>query len=104
MFRGLLGLALAFALITSPIRAVEMNGNYDTTAPTDSDISGWDSGGGASGVTGWDYVGTVNDASGVYLGNGWVLTAGHVGAGTFVLGSGPAAGTYYYDGVSDPIT
>lgn len=37
----------------------------------------------------WDYVGTVNGASGVYLGeyNGtyWVVTAAHVGAGNIVL-------------------
>ena len=103
MFRGLLGVALACALTASHLRAVEMDGSYDTTAPTDSDISGWDSGWGESGVTGWDYVGSIGGASGVYLGNGWVLTAGHVGAGTFILNSGPAAGTYYYDGVSDPI-
>jgi hypothetical protein len=40
-------------------------------------------------VTGWDYVGSVNGASGVYLGDYggsyWVLTAGHVGAGDFTL-------------------
>ena len=39
---------------------------------------------------GWDYVGTVSFASGVYLGNyagdNWVLTAWHVGEGTFTLG------------------
>jgi Trypsin. len=38
---------------------------------------------------GWDYVGSVGGASGVYLGetNGafWVLTAVHVGAGSFTL-------------------
>lgn len=38
---------------------------------------------------GWDYVGTVNGASGIYLGDYggdyWVLTAGHVGGGTFTL-------------------
>src|SRR5262249_11495973 len=40
--------------------------------------------------TGWDYVGTIVGGSGVFLGNYagsyWVLTAGHVGAGTFTLG------------------
>jgi len=39
---------------------------------------------------GWDYVGTVNGASGVYLGdydgNYWVITANHVGGGSFNLG------------------
>jgi hypothetical protein len=28
----------------------------------------------------------VNDASGVYLGNGWAITAGHVGNGNLILG------------------
>ena len=30
--------------------------------------------------SGWDYVGTVDGASGVYLRDGWVLTAAHVGS------------------------
>jgi hypothetical protein len=34
---------------------------------------------------GFDYVGKVNGSTGVYIGNGWVLTANHVGAGTFNL-------------------
>jgi hypothetical protein len=29
---------------------------------------------------GWNYVGTVDFASGTYLGNGWVITAAHVGS------------------------
>ena len=73
---------------------------YNTSAPTSADIPDWDSGWGESGVTGWDYVGTVNEASGVYLGNGWVLTAGHVGAGDFTLNSGGGNATYSYNGVS----
>ncbi|HVE16099.1 MAG TPA: hypothetical protein VNB29_05150, partial [Chthoniobacterales bacterium] len=54
-------------------------------------VSGGDGSGNlaGTGVSGWDYVGSVNGASGVYLGdyNGsyWVLTAGHVGAGNFTL-------------------
>jgi len=39
--------------------------------------------------SGWNYVGSVNGASGVYLGNYngsyWVLTAGHVGGHPFTL-------------------
>lgn len=35
---------------------------------------------------GFDYVGAVNGSTGVYIGNGWVLTANHVGTGTFNLG------------------
>lgn len=41
---------------------------------------------------GWDNVGSVGGASGIYLGSFttgfWVLTANHVSAGTFSLGSG----------------
>lgn len=35
---------------------------------------------------GWDYVGEVNSATGTYLGDGWVITADHVGSGDFTLG------------------
>ena len=63
--------------------------SFNTTAPTGTDITNWNLGwtqpAGQSGVTGWNYVGTVGGASGVYLGNNWVLTAGHVGAATFTL-------------------
>lgn len=76
-------------LLAIPIRAIETNettGAYDTTAPTSTDIPDWNTGWGADSVTGWNYVGEVNGASGVYIGNGWVLTAGHVGFGNFTLG------------------
>lgn len=36
----------------------------------------------------WANVGSVNGASGTYLGNGWVLTAAHVGAGSIAFDSG----------------
>lgn len=72
-----------------PARAVVIDDagtlTYNTTAPTDTEITNWTTGWSGTGVTGWDYVGQVNGASGVYLGNNWVLTAGHVGAGTFTL-------------------
>jgi PEP-CTERM motif len=48
------------------------------------------------------FVGTVNGASGVLVGNDMVLTAKHVGAGTFTL---PGIGTYNLvagSAVSDP--
>jgi hypothetical protein len=54
-------------------------------------VSGGDGSGNLTGdgVSGWDYVGAVGGASGVYLGsydgNDWVLTAAHVGAGAFTL-------------------
>ncbi len=87
-------LLLAF-LSTTPTRAIEMNGGYDTTPPTSSDIPHWNTGWGNANVTGWNYVGIVDGkstgteyvCSGVYLGNGWVLTAGHVGYGNFTLGN-----------------
>lgn len=73
---------LLTALLLSPARAIENNGTYQTSDPT---FTSWLSGWGAPGISGWDYVGTVNGASGVYLGNHWVMTAGHVGAGDFTL-------------------
>jgi hypothetical protein len=67
-------------------RAVEVGSAYLTTAPTDTDIANWNTGWAESGTTGWNYVGQINGgASATYLGNGWVLTAGHVGPGTFDL-------------------
>lgn len=90
------------ALSALRLQAVEVGTTYDTTAPTDATVAGWDSGWGATGVTGWNYVGSVNGASSVYLGDGFVLTAGHVGAGNFILdgqtydlvaGSGQQIGT-----------
>ncbi|MBN8710997.1 MAG: trypsin-like peptidase domain-containing protein [Verrucomicrobia bacterium] len=91
MFRlSRLGLAatLAFFLAVVPARAVIVGSSYQTTEPTNSNITNWESGWGASGITGWDYVGYAGDASGVYLGNGWVLTADHVDITnlTYVLG------------------
>jgi hypothetical protein len=75
-----------------PARAVEYDintGSYVTTPPDDTasgySAPGWDTGWSGSGVTGWDYVGLIDGASGVYLGNGFVLTAAHVGAGNFTL-------------------
>ena len=35
---------------------------------------------------GWSYVGTRGSLTAVYLGDGWVLTANHVGAGDVTLG------------------
>lgn len=58
------------------------------------------------GVPGWAHVGSVNGATGVYLGNGWVLTAAHVNAGTLNL---PGLGNFTHipDSVFrlvDPVT
>jgi hypothetical protein len=82
--------SLLILLFSSQAGAVEIDQggsiSFNTSAPTSAEIPDWNSGWGASDVTGWDYVGTVNGASAVYLGNSWVITAGHVGAGTFSLG------------------
>jgi hypothetical protein len=50
----------------------------NTTAPTGFDGQPTD--------PGFNYVGQVNGSTAVYLGNDWVLTANHVGAGDFTLG------------------
>ena len=52
---------------------------------------GW----GMSGITGWDYVGTLNGDSGTYLGNGWVLTADHVTSGNVGTQNFTLDGTVY---------
>lgn len=83
LFRALL---LIFLLPSAPmaVEAVEVLGSgtsYNTSVPTTAPDSNWVAGWGATGISGWDYVGQVNDASGVYLGNNWVLTAGHVTLG-----------------------
>jgi len=68
-------------------RAIEINGGtFNTTALTSTNVPNWTTGWGTAAVTGWNHVGTVNGASGVYVGNDWVITAGHEGAGTFSLG------------------
>lgn len=74
--------ALCALMPIASVRAVQSNGSYTTTPPT---VSNWNNGWPANDITGWDYVGWINGASGVYLGNGWVVTAGHVGFGNFVL-------------------
>jgi Trypsin len=96
LFFAVAGVAACFPV---PAPAIE-NGTtstYNTIEPTSTNIPNWNTGWGNGSVTGWDYVGTVagggGSASGVYLGNGWVLTAGHVGPGTFQLG-GPTGPTY----------
>lgn len=66
------------ALVTSTLRAVIVvggDGTQNVTAPSDN--------------PGWDNVGSLNGATGVYLGSYssgyWVLTATHVGFGNITL-------------------
>lgn len=100
-----LTILLLFTTVVS-LRAVETipypSGTpyYNTTDNISSTVSGWSSGWGAGG-DGWNYFGQIYangiTSSGVYLGNGWVLTVGHVGlgSGTFALG-GQIYGTNGY--------
>jgi hypothetical protein len=82
---------------------------YNTAAPTGSNIANWTTGWtqpspeptGYTYTTGWNYVGYVNNANGVgggvYIGNGWVLTASHV-----IFASSPSTyipSTFYLNGV-----
>ncbi|HME71647.1 MAG TPA: hypothetical protein VKM54_17515, partial [Myxococcota bacterium] len=73
---GLLALAtLVGATVAAPACAlvvVSDRGSENVTAPRDD--------------PGWANVGTVSGLTGICLGNGWMLTASHVGAGPVVLG------------------
>jgi hypothetical protein len=99
MNRSILGAFFLALLGSEQARAIEdvPTSSYNESAPTAAGIPSWTSGwqqpatqpNGYTYTTGWNYVGTVkgsgSTASGVYLGNGWVLTAAHVGAGLFTL-------------------
>jgi len=77
---------------TSSWAIVTNTGVYETTDNVSA--ANWSTGWTGAGVNGWDYVGNLGGAGtggGVYLGNGWVITAAHVGAGS---------GTFVLDGVS----
>lgn len=87
--RHLLLAAGLTAILAGAAFAVSTDGGYVTTPPT---VENWDTGWGAPGISGWDYVGQVGGASGVYLGNNWVVTAAHVGPGSFTT----AGITYSY--------
>lgn len=69
-----LACALACAALATPAGAVIIDsgdGTGNTTAPGDD--------------PGWDYVGLRAALTAVYLGNGWVVSANHVAAGTLIL-------------------
>lgn len=69
------GVALALAPAASAIVIDGGDGSQNLSVPTDN--------------PGWENVGQINGASGVYLGvyggSPWVLTAAHVGVGSFLL-------------------
>lgn len=97
MRRQLVWVVAGLACTALQVRAIETDGGFDSTEPG---FTQWESGWGAEDVTGWDYVGSIGATGGVYLGDDWVLTAAHVGASTFILDSGPGAGTYQPTGTS----
>jgi hypothetical protein len=73
LMRPLLTLVLGFWL-TSPVHAVIIDsgdGTGNTTAPADD--------------PGWAHVGNRGGLTAIYLGNGWVLTANHVGIGSVTI-------------------
>lgn len=71
---------LPFLFATRLFAVVDANSLTNTSNPNDGSP--------------WANVGNVNGASGIYLGNGWVLTANHVGAGTITFD----IGTFTADG------
>ncbi|MEI9997981.1 MAG: trypsin-like peptidase domain-containing protein [Verrucomicrobiota bacterium] len=81
-------------LAIAPARAIEDVGTSpQLSPPTSSNIPNWTTGwvqppvqpAGFTTTTGWNYVGSVNGDSAVYLGNGWVITCAHVQAGNLTL-------------------
>jgi hypothetical protein len=86
-------LLTGFFTVAPPVNAVIIitdDGSGNLTAPADD--------------FGFGNVGVLNGSSGVYLGNRWVLTARHVGAGTITLGGTPFthdASSIYHIGTAD---
>ena len=75
----LFGLVMSVTLImqSQAVHVLTTTGN--TTPPVDN--------------PGFANIGQLNGATAIYLGNRWVLTASHVGAGTVVLGGNAYANT-----------
>jgi hypothetical protein len=73
----ILAACLAAPRIASAVVIDTISGTGNTTAPADD--------------PGWANVGERGIGTGVYLGNGWVLTASHVGGGSIVLNGGTYA-------------
>lgn len=60
-------------------------GNHEASAVLIASGDGTGNANNDPGFFGWDYVGEVKALSATYLGNGWVITANHVGPGDFTL-------------------
>lgn len=112
-YAGLIGKLAALNLLSiliagaSAVEIVSYPGgstNYNTSNNISETVTSWSTGWGtANPLTGWNYIGQIiagrGYGSGVYLGNGWVLTAGHVGVGNFTLNGNTfnPTGTSYSD-------
>ncbi len=83
---SVLGIALFGGSLGSALAVVDANSAANTNAPTD----------GAP----WSNVLEVNGASAVYIANGWVLTANHVGVADVLIGNT----VYAHDGNSIRLT
>ncbi len=87
--RTSMAISVLAVFLSSPASGLVNIGNPlgNTSAPTGA--------GGQPTDPGFANVGSVRGSTGVYLGNGWVLTADHVGVGTFTVGGN----SYNYNGV-----
>lgn len=87
----LLGLGLS-ALTAQSASALIIAGGAGTTTPTANTVAPAP----AAEDPGWDNVGfAAGGGTGVYLGDGWVITANHVGAQNFTVGITIGSGTTY---------
>lgn len=68
---GIIAVGLLLATSAPAVLIASGDGTGNTTAPPVD--------------PGWSHVGSMNGLSGVYLGDGWVLTANHVGTGPLTL-------------------
>ncbi|XHR29167.1 MAG: trypsin-like peptidase domain-containing protein [Chthoniobacteraceae bacterium] len=108
----LLTLLAALAFCSSAFGVAEISTSsttYNTTEPTTVTSSsrgpwtsgtldfssGWGTSNDSEGITGWDYVGSINSCSFIYLGNGWIITAAHVVSGTSYSGTFTLSGSTY---------
>ena len=95
----LLGAGL-FAVMAVPADAVVTADNPNSTSNGNTTPP--------AGIAGWYNVGVTDQASAIYLGNGWIMTASHVGIGTtFTTASGQVYSTAGGNGayrLTDPTT
>jgi hypothetical protein len=103
--RSLTGILLSFSLLTQTpaliIQDADEHGNVGISHSEPASINDALATGGAevAEFPYWNNVGTVAEGTGTYLGDGWVLTAAHVGCFPFVTADGkiwkPIAKTYH---------